>query len=124
LSYSAELPPIALRRVPPGYAVEEESYLMNEEALRTVYASIRTYREERDAWEKAFNDLKRSTDAYRDSMSKGLKDLEAQLDDERRAWKGAVQAARKPGVGIFAGVGYADSEFKFTVGVGFVWRLF
>jgi hypothetical protein len=104
--------------------VEEESYLMNEEALRTVYASIRTYREERDAWEKAFNDLKRSADNYQSAMSKGLKDLEAQLDDERRAWKGALAAAKRPGVGVYAGVGYAGSELKLTFGVGFVWRLF
>jgi hypothetical protein len=104
--------------------VEEESYLMNEEALRTVYASIRTYREERGAWEKAFNDLKKSTDSYRDGMSRSLQELRAQLEDERSAWKGAVRAAKKPGVGVFAGMGYNGSEFKVSVGLGFVWRLF
>jgi hypothetical protein len=97
---------------------------MNEEALRTVYASIRTYREERDIWIEAYDELKAKSEAFAESQRKSLAALREQLDDERAAWKAGLRKAKGPGIGVFAGVGHAGSGVELVVGVGVVWRLF
>jgi hypothetical protein len=124
ITYAAELPPIILQRVPPGWVAEEESYVMNEEALRTTYAAIATYKQERNAWENAYHELNRTSSEYAISQEKKLANLESILNAERDSWRQMIRRARMPGVGIFAGAGYTGTEVKFVIGVGAVWRLF
>jgi hypothetical protein len=97
---------------------------MNEEALRTTYASIRTYKEERNAWEAAYYDLKEKSEAFASSQRGILTRLEAQLEVERAEWRRAVRRARSPGFGVFGGIGYTPGGYEPVIGVGVVWRLF
>ena len=124
LSGSAELPEITLRRVPPGYVTAEEGYLANEEALRTIYSAIRTYREERDAWENAYYELKAESGSYAEDMKASLAGLRRDLEDERAAWRQSIRRARSPGFGVFGGVGYTGSGFGPVIGIGMVRKIF
>jgi hypothetical protein len=103
----------------------EEGYLANEEALRTVYSAIRTYREERDAWERAYHELSERSESYASDMKRSLAGLQRALDEERAAWRSSLRRARSPGFGVFAGVGYsAGGEINAVAGVGLVWKIF
>jgi hypothetical protein len=110
--------------VPPDYVVEEESYLMNEEALRTVYATIRTYREERNLWIDAYDELKTKSEAFAEYQRKSLAELRDRLDEERAAWKKELRKAKGPGVGVFIGAGYTGDGYEVVIGAGVVWKLF
>lgn len=45
---------------------------------------------------------------------------------ERQEYQRELRRTRAPGLGVFAGAGYApaDSEVRFVVGVGLVWKIF
>ena len=118
LSYSAELPQIKLHRVPDGYVI-------NEEGLRTVHSAIRTYREERDAWEQAYNELSAQSTAFAEDVRREISEIKQSIADERVEWKRALRKAKTPGLGLFVGGGYTSSgSVKAVAGVGIVWRLF
>jgi phage tail-like protein len=85
----------------------------------------REYRLERDAWEKAYYELKEMDEAYSQSMRNQLSGLRVQLDNERAAWKSALRKSRSPGFGVFAGAGYtASGQVEGVIGVGWVWKIF
>ncbi len=118
LGISAELPQITLHRVPDGYVI-------NEEGLRTVYSAIRTYREERDAWEQAYNELSAQSTAFADDVRREIAEIKQSIADERVEWKRALRKAKMPGLGLFVGGGYTSSgSVEAVAGVGIVWRLF
>jgi hypothetical protein len=121
--FGAEAPEIVLRRVPPGWTTEEEGYFLNAEALSNLTAAAKTYRLERDAWEKAYRELNERSEAYASYMRRSLSDLETQIQKERDSWKSSLRKARGPGIGIFGGVGYTGSGFEPVIGVGVVWRV-
>jgi hypothetical protein len=89
--------------------------------MRTVYAAIRTYREERDAWELAYYDLSDKSKTFADDMTVRFDSLKTQLDEERAAWKSEIRKTRAPGFGLFGGVSHSGEA---VLGVGVVWRLF
>jgi hypothetical protein len=97
---------------------------LNAEALSSLTAAAKTYRLERDAWEGAYRELSEKSAKYAEDMRSSLAELRGQLDDERAAWKREVRKAKGPGVGVFAGVGYAGGGVEAVVGVGVVWRVF
>jgi hypothetical protein len=113
-----------LIRVPPGWTADTEGYYLNAEALSSLTAASKTYRLERDAWEKAYYELSRESLQFSESLETQMKELRRQLDSERGAWKSAIRRARSPGFGVFAGVGYTSSGIEPVIGVGVVWKLF
>lgn len=118
MSYSAELPQIKLTRVPDGYHV-------NEEGLRTIYSAIRTYREERDAWESSYHELSAQSTAFAEDVRREISDIKQGIADERVEWKRALRKAKMPGLGLFVGGGYTSSgSVEAVAGVGIVWRMF
>ena len=117
-SFFAELPEIKLSRVPDGYVI-------NEEGLRTVYSAIRTYREERDAWEAAYNDLSVKYTTFADDVRQEINDIKQSISDERVEWAKAIRKAKMPGLGVFLGGGYtSNGSVEAVVGAGIVWKLF
>ena len=116
-AFSAELPQIKLNRVPDWYVI-------NEEGLRTVYSAIRTYREERDAWEAAYNDLSVKYTAFAEDVRQEINDIKQSISDERVEWAKAIRKAKMPGLGVFLGGGYtSNGSVEAVVGVGIVWKL-
>ena len=116
-AFSAELPQIKLNRVPDGYVI-------NEEGLRTVYSAIRTYREERDAWESAYNDLSVKYTAFAEDVRHEINNIKQSISDERVEWSKAIRKAKMPGIGVFLGGGYTSGgSVEAVVGVGIVWKL-
>ena len=116
-AFSAELPQIKLNRVPDGYVI-------NEEGLRTVYSAIRTYREERDAWESAYNDLSVKYTAFAEDVRHEINNIKQSISDERVEWAKAIRKAKMPGLGVFLGGGYtSNGSVEAVVGVGIVWKL-
>ena len=116
-AFSAELPEIKLNRVPEGY-------IMNTETLRTVYSAIRTYREERDAWEAAYNDLSVKYTAFAEDVRQEINDIKQSISDERIEWAKAIRKAKMPGLGVFLGGGYtSNGSVEAVAGVGIVWKL-
>ena len=117
-AFSAELPQIKLNRVPDGYVI-------NEEGLRTVYSAIRTYREERDAWESAYNDLSVKYTAFAEDVRHEINNIKQSISDERVEWAKAIRKAKMPGLGVFLGGGYTSGgSVEVVVGAGIVWKLF
>ena len=117
-AFSAELPEIKLNRVPDGYVI-------NEEGLRTVYSAIRTYREERDAWESAYNDLSVKYTAFAEDVRHEINNIKQSISDERVEWAKAIRKAKMPGLGVFLGGGYTSGgSVEVVVGAGIVWKLF
>ena len=117
-AFSAELPQIKLNRVPDGYVI-------NEAGLRTVYSAIRTYREERDAWEVAYNDLSVKYTAFAEDVRQEINDIKQSISDERVEWAKAIRKAKMPGIGVFLGGGYTSGgSVEAVAGVGIVWKLF
>ena len=118
MGISAELPQITLHRVPDGYVI-------NEEGLRTVYSAIRTYREERDAWEQAYNELSAQSTAFAEDVRREISEIKQSIADERVEWKRALRKAKMPGLGFFVGGGYTSGgAVEAVAGVGIVWRMF
>ena len=116
-AFSSELPEIKLNRVPEGY-------IMNTETLRTVYSAIRTYREERDAWEAAYNDLSVKYTAFAEDVRQEINDIKQSISDERIEWAKAIRKAKMPGLGVFLGGGYtSNGSVEAVAGVGIVWKL-
>ena len=98
---------------------------MNTETLRTVYSAIRTYREERDAWESAYNDLSVKYTAFAEDVRQEINDIKQSISDERVEWAKAIRRAKTPGLGVFLGGGYTSGgSVEAVAGVGIVWKLF
>jgi hypothetical protein len=53
--------------------------------------------------------------------------LEAVKDSwnhDKEVYESRIRKARAPGLGVFAGLGYTGEEFKITVGIGYVLKVF
>jgi hypothetical protein len=97
---------------------------MNEEAMRTVYKSIATYRLERDAWRTAYYELVDTSNQFAEEQQVILNSVKRSLDEERTAFKIAIRKARAPGWGPFVGIGYGGGGIEAVIGFGYVWRIF
>lgn len=115
------MPEVQLIRVPPGWSASEEGYFLNAVALAELTAAAKTYRLERDAWERAYYELVETSDAFRGSVEEQVAALREQLDAERSAWRASLNRSKRPGIGVFAGVGHRGEA---VAGVGVVWRIF
>ena len=123
-SFAAEAPEIVLIRVPPGWTAKEEGYFLNANALSSLTAASKTYRLERDEWEKAYYDLSDKITEQNKILQNQLEDVKEQLNNERDAWKKTVRRAKSPGIGVFAGYGVTGTgSGEAVVGVGVVWRI-
>jgi hypothetical protein len=111
--------------VPPGWTAEIEGYFLNATALSELSAAAKTYRLERDAWERAYYELSGKSGELEDRLQSQLAALKREIDQERSAWRSRVRKARSPGIGVFAGAGYSGSgEINAVIGVGLVWKIF
>lgn len=117
-----------LIRVPPGWTASDEGYFLNAAALGGLTAAAKTYRLERDAWERAYCELSERSGIFAVALNEQVADLTRQIEAERSAWSARVKRAKwakNPGFGVFAGAAYAGSgEVEAVVGVGVVWRIF
>jgi len=120
---SDDLPPIKLLHVPPGYQVEEDGYFMDESTLRLTYQTMRTYREERDAWEEAYYKLQTTSENYASEMRLSISNLQTQLEHERKSWNDEINKAKRPGIGIFVGGGYTSDGWDAVIGIGIVYKV-
>ena len=118
------MPEVVLIRVPPGWTAQTEGYYLNAEALSNLTAAAKTYRLERDEWERAFGKLSDEADIYKSTIEAQLAGLKNQLNRERDAWSRDIRRARSPGFGIFAGVGVVPGGVEAVAGVGVVWKVF
>lgn len=113
-----------IRRVPSGWTATKETYVANEEAMRTVYAAIRTYREERDVWERAYYELSGERELFQNTMEARIAELERGIAKERSSWMTALRKAKSPGFGVFTGPAWNGDRVELAVGFGVVWRMF
>lgn len=113
-----------IRRVPPGWTATQEAYVANDEAMRTVYAAIRTYREERDVWERAYYELSEESELFQSDIEARIAELERDIAEERAAWTTAIRKAKSPGFGVFVGPAWSGDGVELAVGLGIVWKMF
>lgn len=107
--------------MPPGWTASDEGYYLNAEALSNLTAAAKTYRLERDAWEKSYRDLSERSKAYGQTVQAQLAALREEINAENAVWGKKVRKARSPGLGVFAGLGHDGDA---VVGIGAVWRVF
>ena len=110
--------------MPPGYTTDEEGYFLNAEALSNLAAASKTYRLERDEWEKAYKELNSKAISDQQKLQLQLNELKTDLENERAKWRAEVSRARSPGVGVFLGYGYNGHSFEPSIGVGLVFKVF
>ena len=111
--------------IPAGWTATEPGYWGTEQDGRDTLEALRTYREERDAWRKAFEDARDENRAFQERMEQRFSDLEKSLETERAAWKREIRKAKGPGFGIFAGYGFdSHGDGNFVIGAGIVWKIF
>ena len=121
-AYSSEQ--IRFDYVPQGYSTPVEGYWLDVPTGRNLLHMIRTYREQKEYWEKAHGELTAEFKAYIDKTNERLTGIETSIEAERKAWKNEIRKAKLPGVGVFAGAGYGSAgQVQAVVGVGLVWRL-
>ncbi len=110
--------------VPAGWTATEPGYFGSEQDGRDTLEAVRTYREERDSWRRAFEEARDENRDFQAKMEERFSSLEKSLEAERTAWKREIRKAKAPGFGVFAGYGLNDhGEGDFVIGAGIVWRL-
>ena len=118
-------PASAWTYIPAGWTATEPGYWGSEQDGQDTLEALRTYREERDAWKRAFEDARDENRAFQERMEQRFSDLEKFLETERAGWKREVRKARAPGFGIFAGYGFdSRGDGNFVIGAGLVWKVF
>lgn len=91
---------------------------------RNMLIMVRTYREQAKYWESEHSALTTEFREYVERTNERLLNIETGIAAERDAWKKAIQRAKAPGLGVFAGAGYGSSgEMQAVVGVGLVWKI-
>ena len=119
------LPASAWTYVPAGWTATEPGYWGTERDGRDTLQALRTYREERDAWQRAFEDARDENRTFQEKMEQRFTALEEFLESERAGWKREIRKARAPGLGIFAGYGFdSHGDGNFVIGAGIVWKIF
>lgn len=125
LASMTSLPASAWTYVPAGWTATEPGYWGTERDGRDTLQALRTYREERDAWQKAFEDSRDENRTFQEKMEQRFTALEESLESERAGWKREIRKAKGPGFGIFAGYGFdSRGEGNFVIGAGLVWKVF
>lgn len=125
LASMTSLPASAWTYVPAGWTATEPGYWGTERDGRDTLQALRTYREERDAWQRAFEDARDENRTFQEKMEQRFTALEESLEAERAGWKREIRKARAPGLGIFAGYGFdSRGEGNFVIGAGLVWKVF
>lgn len=118
-------PASAWTYVPAGWTATEPGYWGTERDGRDTLQALRTYRDERDAWQRAFEDSRDENRTFQEKMEQRFTALEESLEAERAGWKREIRKARAPGLGIFAGYGFdSRGEGNFVIGAGLVWKVF
>lgn len=112
-----------------GYETPFDGYFMSIETGRDVLTAWTIAEKKADYLEKKVEDLlnnqqafivsvSEKTDSISDAAQKALADKDRQIKTERAK-------AKRPGLGVFAGVGYTtDSSVDGVVGIGLVWKMF
>jgi hypothetical protein len=122
-SRAADAPGVVLKHIPPGWTAAEEGYFLNAEALSALSSAAKTYRLERDEWEKSYNELSEDALESQRALRAQLTELRRELDGERDSWRKEAARAKSPGLGVFAGAGYGGDGVEPVIGVGLVWKL-
>ncbi len=124
LASMTSLPASAWTYVPAGWTATEPGYWGTERDGRDTLQALRTYREERDSWRRAFEAARDENRDFQAKMEERFSSLEKSLEAERTAWKREIRKAKGPGFGVFAGYGMNDrGDGDFVVGAGIVWRI-
>lgn len=86
---------------------------------------IQTYRMERDAWKRAFENVKVENQLFQTNMEQRFNNLEHSIDAERKGWKREVRKAKAPGFGFFVGpaVPFRGGDIEIVGGFGLVWKV-
>lgn len=114
----------AWKYVPEGWTTPDAGYFGTEQDGRDTLQALRTYREERDAWQRAFEDSRDENRTFQEKMEQRFTALEESLEAERARWKREIHKARAPGFGIFAGYGFdSRGDGNFVIGAGLVWKI-
>ncbi|GHV45743.1 hypothetical protein FACS1894204_05690 [Synergistales bacterium] len=80
--------------VPAGWTSEEAGYFGTLEDGRDTLAALQTYRLTAQRWEAAHEDLRAEFVRNSEQVKADIIALEAQINEERKAWKAEVARAR------------------------------
>lgn len=107
------------------FKVTDGGYWCDDATGRKILEALRTYRLQNETLKSDYNSLVASYTSYIAETKQNINTLERLFEAERQEWKAEVAKAKSPGIGIFAGPGYAvnNKEIDFVIGIGFVWRI-
>lgn len=72
------------KAVPAGWTSDEPGYWCNEQDGRDTLTAIRTYKQQAQAWESAYNELLTEVRTSNEAFALKLKQLEDSFNSERR----------------------------------------
>lgn len=115
--------------VPDGYTVETDGYFMPEAVGREVLEAWKTDKEQKLYYKEQLElVLDKQAETYAllldkmDSLESRTQALIAEKDKQIKTEKAK---ARRPGLGLFAGLGKSTGgDVDAVIGVGLVWKLF
>lgn len=107
------------------FKVTDGGYWCDDATGRKILEALRTYRLQNEALKSDYDSLVAAYTSYITETKQNISTLERLFEIERQEWKAEVTKAKSPGIGIFAGPGYAvnNKEIDFVIGIGFVWKI-
>ena len=105
LSYSAEV-----THVPAGWITPEQGYFLTEQAGRDVLSALQSRREESEAWQSAYSDLRTEFLTTSSELREQIMAVQDSISEERKAWQAELRQARGQNILwllVAVGAGYA-----------------
>lgn len=111
--------------VPSGYVTPTAGYFFTEQAGRDVLEGWTSDKAAKEAYKAALDEVYSEWKAFKVSMEEQVLAIKDGIAAERAAFKAELRKAKRPGFGIFGGLGYTtDGDVQGVVGVGLVWKLY
>lgn len=101
------------KHVPQGWVTPEAGYWGAEQDGRDTLAALQTYRQQKEAWRNAYDSLRGDILIYKEDTGQKLKELEEQINKERRVRETELQRSRTNSfiwMLLSFGAGYAISQ--------------
>ena len=107
------------------FELQNGGYWTNEYSGRLILQGLKTYRLDRDHWQKMYYEKVEASDIYADKVMERLNKIEEDFNAREKAWKKELRKSRLPGFGVFAGAGYGTggNSLQAVFGAGIVWKL-